>query len=239
MRKIFGIMAIGLAIGVMAGQPVLAQGRGGRGMGRGGFRQTPTMLLGREEVENELKLTGEQKDKLKPILESARPNFGRGGGGGQNLSDEERQARFEEFQKKAEAANKEAVAVLDDSQRARLKQIEIWANGTLSTLTQDEEIGKQLSLTDEQKGAFKTISEEVGKKMMEIGGKMRDQGLSQDERGKLFQEMGEVRKDADAEALAVLTPDQVSQFEKIKGPKFDLPFGFGRGGRGRRGGNNN
>lgn len=239
MRKLVGFAAVGMAVCLLSSNLALAQGRGGGrgGFGRGGFRMGPTALLGVEQVQKELKLTDEQKDKLKPILESARPNFG--GGGGQNLSDEERRARFEEFRKKQEEAGKQAVALLTDDQKARYKQVEIWSNGTLPTLTQDEEVAKEIGVTDEQKSAFKTISEESGKKTGEIFGKMRD--ASQDERAKLREEMTQIQKDSEAEALAVLTPDQASKLEKLKGPKFELDRSqmFGRGGRGRRGGGNN
>jgi Spy/CpxP family protein refolding chaperone len=239
MRKMIGLTLVGLAVGMLSSNVALAQrGRGRGGFGRGGFRMGPTQLLGMEQVQKELKLTDEQKDKIKPILDEANPFRGGGGGGNfQNLSEEERRARFEEMQKKSEEAGKKAVALLTDDQKTRFKQVEIWSNGTLSTLTQDEGVAKDLAVTDEQKSAFKTISEEVGKKMGEIFPKF--QGASQDEQTKLREEMDQIRKDGEAEALAVLTPDQASKFEKLKGPKFELDRSqMFRGGRGRRGGNN-
>jgi Spy/CpxP family protein refolding chaperone len=56
-------------------------------------------------------------------------------------------------------------------------------------------------------------------------------------------QMAEIRKETEAECAAVLTDEQKAQFEKMKGPKFELDMSaFGRGGPGRRGrpgGNNN
>lgn len=57
------------------------------------------MSIERPEVADKLKLTSEQKEKVKTVIAANRPQFGRGGGqGGERPSREEMQQRREKFQ---------------------------------------------------------------------------------------------------------------------------------------------
>ena len=250
MRRFIGITLPLLAVCMMAGNVAFAQGRGGRG-GFGGFGGMggggAGMLLGNPQVQKELKMTEEQTTKIGEMQREMFAGFGRGGGGGggQNLSDEERQKQREEFQKKAEENNKKMVALLDDGQNARLKQIQLWTMG-VAGLAADQGVAKEtaaaLKLTDDQKEALKTITEESGKKNQEVFAGFR--GADEEKRTKLMAQMAENRKETEAECLAVLTDEQKAQFDKMKGPKFELDMSaLGRGGpggrRGRPGNNNN
>src|SRR5262249_53915927 len=125
----------------------------------------------------------------------------------------------------------------------RLKQLQIWQQGTFA-LTGNEDVAKELSLTDDQKAALKTISDESGKKIGEArSGLGRD--ASREDRTKVNEQITAMRTEAETECLAVLTDDQKAKFTAMKGtkPDFNLnAFGGGggrRGGRGRPGGNNN
>jgi Spy/CpxP family protein refolding chaperone len=250
MRRFFGITLPLLAVCMLAGNVALAQGRGGRG-GFGGFGGMggggAGMLLGNPQVQKELKMSEDQTAKVGEIQRDMFAGFGRGGGGagggGQNLSDEERQKQREEFQKKAEENNKKMLALLDDGQNARLKQIQLWTMG-VAGLAADQGVAKEtataLKLTDDQKEALKTITQESGKKSGEIFGGFR--GADEETRTKLTAQLTEIRKETESECLAVLTDEQKAQFDKMKGPKFELDMSaFGRGGPGggRRGGRPN
>ncbi len=182
-------------------------------------------------------MTDDQTAKIKDAL----GEFAFGGqrgqrGQGQQLSQEERDARNAERQKKSEEAGQKALALLTPEQLTRFKQVQIWVQGT-AALTQNEEVVKQLSLTDDQKGAIKTINEESAKKGQGLRSGLRN--ASDEDRKKATEQMATLRSETEAECMAVLTDNQKAQFEKLKGPKFqlDIPAG-GRGGRGR-GGNNN
>jgi hypothetical protein len=74
--------------------------------------------LTRPDVAKELGLSQEQQDKIQKIQEGARPQGG-GFGGGQNLSDEERQKRFAEMQQRQEKAQADMLAVLTDEQKTK------------------------------------------------------------------------------------------------------------------------
>lgn len=244
MRRFFGIALPLLAVCMMAGNVALAQGRGrGRGFGGPGMGG-PGMLLGNQQVQKELKMTEDQVAKIGEIQREMFAGFGQGGGGFQNLSDEERQKRFEEMRKKVEENNKKMLALLDAGQNARLKQIQLTVGGVAGLAGEQDvakEAAKELKLTNDQKEALKTINEESGKKSGEIFAGFR--GADEEQRTKLQAQLAEIRKDTEAECLAVLTDEQKAQFEKLKGPKFELDMSaFGRGGpggrRGRPGANN-
>jgi Spy/CpxP family protein refolding chaperone len=208
-------------------------GRGGRGgLGGRGFNMGAAQLLRNEKVQEELKLTGEQKDKLAALREEG---GGRGiGRGGQDLSPEEREKAMAEFQKRMEEINKKAEAVLDAAQVKRLKEISLQARGNAAL--NDEEVAKALMLTEEQVAGVKTITEESTRRMREM---FRSAGQGGD-REELQKKMAELRKDTDEEYLALLTDEQKSKLEAMKGAKFEIDFSTLRGGGGRRrGGNNN
>lgn len=253
MRRFFGMTVPVLALCLIASNVALAQGQGqgGRG-GRGGFGgfggggQMPVaFLLASPQVQKDLKLTDEQTAKIKEIGEAARPP--RGGGGGANfreMTEEQRKAFFEDLRKKGEEASKKVTDLLTAEQNARVKQIQLWMQGARA-LTENADVAKELSLTDDQKAAVKTILEESGKKSQELRTGRRN--ASDEERKKIDDQLTAIRTETETESLAQLTADQKAKFDALKGPKFEVDrsqFGFGgpgggRGRAGRPGGNNN
>jgi Spy/CpxP family protein refolding chaperone len=222
MRRILRLTLPALAICFLAGNVAFAQGRGGRG----GFQMGGPNMLGFEQVQKELKITDEQKAKITGIFEAARPPQGTNF---QNLTDEERA----EMRKKGEEAGKAAVATLTPEQAARFKQMQLWVQGS-QALVDNADLAKELKLTDDQKGAVKTIVDESNKKIGELMRNSFQQGVSDDDRAKAREQMATLRNETDAECMAVLTDAQKSQLEKLKGPKFQLDMSqFGpRRGRG-------
>src|SRR5207302_2609512 len=124
------------------------------------------------------------------------------------------------MRKKSDEAGKKATELLTADQNTRLKQIELWVQGT-SALVQNAELAKQLNLTDDQKGAIKTINDESAKKGRELF-QGAGRGASDEDRAKAREQMTALRTETEAECMAVLTDDQKAQFEKMKGPKFQL-----------------
>ena len=250
MRRFLGITLPLLAVCMMAGNVALAQGQG---RGRGGFsgprmRQFQFSLLSlaaREDVQKELTATAEQKTKIEGIRQDLFAGFQRGGGGGnQNLSDEERQKRDEEMRKKGEEATEKLTAELTADQNSRLKQVQVWAQGS-HALIENADVAKGLNLTADQKEALKTINDEADKKTGELRGQGGPgQNVSDEERAKRREQSAAIAADTNAECMAVLTDEQKAQFDKIKGAKFQLDpnvggFGGPGGRRGRPGANNN
>jgi hypothetical protein len=189
-----------------------------------------------------LKLSEDQTAKIKEVTDSLRPQRGGGGTNFRDMTEEQRTAFRDEQRKKADEATKKVTDLLTADQNTRLKQLQIWQQGTRA-LSSNEDVAKELSLTDDQKSALKTISDESGKKMGELFQGL-GRGASQEERTKVNEQVAVMRTETENECLAVLTDDQKAKFTAMKGtkPDFNLnAFGGGgrRGGRGRPGGNNN
>lgn len=247
-----------------------AQPGGGRGGGRGGFggqrggggfggqrgRGATTVsipvLLGVEDVLDELKVEEAQGESIRAALETyressrtERPDFEKM----REMSDEERREFFEEMQKKRDAVTKEntelLMAFLDKDQVTRLKQIEfqVRVRAGMERLLMAEDIQKMLSFTDEQKAKVKSISEENAKKQEEFREKMMAAFRNRGEDGerpdmdKIREEAGKLREGVTKEMEAVLTDAQKKKIEEMKGEAFNLEAlqSLRRGGRGRGG----
>jgi Spy/CpxP family protein refolding chaperone len=207
-------------------------------------------LLMNEQVQKELKLSDDQITKIKEIGEAARPQRGAGGGTNfRDMTEEQRKAFGEEMRKKGEETSKKLTDLLTAEQNARMKQIQLWMQGTRA-LTDNADVAKELSLSDDQKAAVKTVLEESGKKSQELRAGMRN--ASEEERKKIGEQLTAIRAETETESLAQLTPDQKAKFDTMKGPKFEMDMsqmfggrggpgspGGGRGRGGRPGGNNN
>jgi hypothetical protein len=229
------------AVGLLSSS-ALAQGRpgqGGRGPG-GGFQQSPGQekltYLANEAVQKELELADDQKADLKKLAEEAatkgRELFS-GFGDFRSLSQEERDKRMAEVQQKREALGKDLLkkveGVLLPHQMDRLQEIWVQVRGT-SVLT-DADIAKQLGLNKTQTDKITEIRDASRREMFQPGGGGGGQGFDRER----FTKMAEER---DTKILAVLTPDQKTNYEKMKGEAFaeaaSLRFGGGQG-RGRPG----
>jgi Spy/CpxP family protein refolding chaperone len=214
------------------GGPPGPGGFGGPGFFGGGGMAS---LVVRDEVQQELQLVDEQKDKVRTITDEARNKlrdqlrtmFTQTG----NLSDEERRARFGEIRTKVEGVSaetdKQLEKVLLPHQLDRLKQIDLQSKlqqrGAQALTSGD--VAKALNLTDEQR-------EKLEKRAAEVQQELQTQ-------------IKQLQADARKKMLDVLTADQRAQLEKMMGQQFDMPDqnfgGFrgrfrGQGGRDNRGG---
>src|SRR5687767_11148882 len=128
---------------------VAQQGRGGFG-GGGGARITD--LLRDDKVKAELNIVPDQEKQLEEVTrgigEKAREAFR----GFQDLSDDERRAKFEEFRA---TTQKEVEAVLLPQQRERLKQLMVQASSRFSQAPGgiSDTVATELKITDDQKEA--------------------------------------------------------------------------------------
>lgn len=238
----------------------LAQGpgRGGFGGGFPGQGGGIAGLLLMEEVQTELKLTDEQKTKLRDSREQLRGGagggFGRrgGGAGGQggaesppnfrDMSQEERQKFMEDARKRMEEQSKKAEelakGVLTPEQMTRLNELRIQQQGVRAMGR--PEVAAALKLTDAQKEAIDDILEAARPQRGPGGGGGGGFGgnrPSEEERDKARAEAEERTKKTQADIDAVLTETQKAEWTKLQGAKFTFPErpAFGQGGRGARG----
>ena len=243
-RIFFSLVA--LAAIVTSTSSAMAQRPGGGGNRGGGFGGlfSPMMLAGSEAVQKELGLKEDQIAKLKTLGEEARkemPAFGGPGGGGQDLSADERRKqmaeRMEAMQKVNDKYKPKVAEVLDAKQNERLKQIQMQLMG--SRIYQDADVIKALDLSKEQQEKLTATNKEFEDKRNEMfraafggGGGAGGGGDARDK----MREMTEVN---DKKLAEILSKDQAAKLETLKGAKFDvaqLRGGFGGPGGGGPGG---
>jgi Spy/CpxP family protein refolding chaperone len=229
------MLTAALAIPAFAQPP-----RGGGGMfGGGGGAQ----LLRNEDVQKDLKLTDEQKTKIKEFQDKQQAAMREAfGGGGQP----DREKMQEMFKKNAEESAKFLKETLTEDQNKRLKQISLQASmknnpavalftptfeNMMFGLGDPTETGKALKVTDEQKDKIKSIAETMQKDLREL----RPQGggrPSADEQKK----MDAVRKEATEKIMETLTDDQRKTLKDLQGEEFKGNLGGGQGRRPGAGG---
>ncbi len=208
---------ITLALALAAAALTFAQGRGGGGgmfmRGPGGGAGSPTMLLQRDDVQKEIKLSADQKKKLDDLNQAMRDKFQEmrqnGGQGG------DRQAMMAEFQKMRDEQEKQVNAVLTADQQKRLK--ELWIQRSGAMVITNEDVQKQLGFTDDQKSKVKDlmqVSQEANQALRE---KMQNQEIDRQE----FQASMQKNNDLLKEKLqGVLTTDQAAKLKAMGGAPF-------------------
>lgn len=211
--RTFGIMALTLAAAIVSAAPAQAQGPRGRGgMGFGGGYT----LLGNKSVQQELKLEGEQAEKISKTVSEINAKAREKS---QDLPQEERREKGAEIFR---AANEEVKAIakaeLKAEQLTRLEQI-IRQNQGLQAFA-DPATAEKLSLTDDQKSKVREIAQESGTKMREI---FQDAGGDRQAAGEKFRAL---QKESLEKALATLTDDQKKTWKELTGEPFEVKFEF-------------
>ena len=142
-----------LVAGLACGQEPEGPPPGEHGRGHGGFsggpgmfggQMPPAALLASKQVQEELKLTDEQKDSIKKLAREMRPARGEG------------RPDREEMQKRAEKFDKKLAEILKPEQMDRFKQIRIQIQGPRAF--SNTEVVKALAITDEQQKKVKRHS---------------------------------------------------------------------------------
>jgi Spy/CpxP family protein refolding chaperone len=208
-------------------------GAGGFGGPFGGGSGLLSLAM-RDEVQQELQLVDEQKDKVRAISDDMRSKVRDEMGGMfqqlRDASDEERRAKFDEIRKKFETINSDMEKKLDGvllpHQLERLKQIDLQTKirqRGASALTGGD-VAEALNLSDDERAKLEKRATEVQE---ELQTKIR-----------------ELQADARKKMIDVLTPEQQAQLQKMMGDQFDLPDQnfrgrFGRGGPTGQGGGRN
>jgi Spy/CpxP family protein refolding chaperone len=185
-------LALMLVVSSVQAQPPASSPGDGRGEGvmRGGGPMMTIMLLRNEKVQKDLALTDQQKEDIQKMAGELR-------GSGQ-ATPEERRARMEKMQKDVEK-------ILKPEQVARLKEVQIQADGALSP-----EVAKALAFSDEQKQKLDAIAKSVADKIAAL------------DRSERREKGNQIRKDAKKQALDVLTQEQRDKLEKLGGKKIEL-----------------
>jgi Spy/CpxP family protein refolding chaperone len=216
------VAAVSVALMVVSAATAQPPQRGQRGGGGFGNRTTPQFLLANEDVQKELKLTDEQKDKVKAFA-PAQGQGGRGGAGGGGRQRGQGGQGGGQNSEQAQAAEKFVKESLTADQQKRFKQIRVQVMGVPAFA--DEDVQTALKFTDDQKTKIKTLVDDYNKDVRELM-PQRGQGGGGGGGNANFQEIAQKRealtKTYTEKAQAVLTADQKTAWKDYIGAEFKL-----------------
>ena len=206
---------------VLVGTASAQRQRGGRGPGGGGVGG----LLQNESVQKELKIDAAEAEKLKAAVQKVQDLHKDDLAKIRDITDqtERRQKGQEVGRTISNETLKEVSSILSPDQLKRLKQIQLQQAG-IGAFTQPD-VQTALKLTDEQKDAVKTISEDATKQRRELtqGGGGRGQGNAE--------KLAAIRKDSLDRVQKLLTPDQKKTWKDLTGDAFTIVRTQGRRGQ--------
>ncbi|HWA99833.1 MAG TPA: hypothetical protein VG713_15130 [Pirellulales bacterium] len=237
-----GLISFSLAT-IAWGQQGPTPGQGGFGPGRGGPGgpgrgpgSDLLQLLALDEVQKELKITPKQKEGLAMFaqqVEAQRQAMRVSREDLEDLSDQEREAAFAQMRQQgdamAQAVRQQLQKGLQKPQMDRLDQISLQLRG--SAALEDPTVIAKLKLTDKQKQQIEQSRQESRAAFGQMfqAARNNNQQVSREEMGKKFDEM---REQSTAKVMAILSPTQQEQFEKMKGEPFEIDRSKLFGGRG-------
>lgn len=216
MKSMMKFIAVS-ALAVLAVASFAQGGGGGRGFGQRGFGgmtdPSGANLLRRDDVQGELKLSADQKSKLEAVRQAQgqkmRDAMQGGGGGG------DREAMMAAFQKMQAENNKETLAVLNDEQKKRLKELAIQRMKNSAATHAD--LQKEIGITDDQKAKIKDLQDKQQAANRAIGEKMQNQEIERDAAMESMRKNGEV---LETELGKILTDAQKSKLKSMGGKEF-------------------
>jgi len=232
MRRCFTLIA---ALTLVAASVGLASAQGGRGRGFGQLLGGGLQLLTIAEVQQELKMTQPQIDKVQAkqqeMREAMREIFQSAGGpqNFQQMSAEEREklfARVQEVQKKAVAD------ILDEKQQKRFRQLELQSMGPRALSRRD--VAEELKLTKEQQDKIRSIQQQALQEQQAAMQGVDFQNATPEDRQKFREKMEGIAKATSDKITALLTEEQKKSWTAMLGEPFKFPArGPGRFGPGR------
>jgi hypothetical protein len=226
------VLTAGLVVLASHGGSISAQQKGkGKGFGFGGFGfggpgSLNVAVLSNKALQEELKVTAEQKEKLKPTadkqtamqkkmqdaLKDAAGDFEKMREIGTKMQDD--------FKTLGEETKKVVETTLTADQTKRLRQIEVQQSGPRAFAT--EETVKGLNLTDAQKTKIKGIADEFQKDSGEARREMFQSGGDQEKIAEVQRKIDKLQKAAMTDIEGVLTDEQKKTWKTIVGEPFDL-----------------
>ena len=206
---------VSLAVAALVASPALAQPPGGFGFGG-------PSLLTNKSVQEELKLTKAQKDKLAEVAKKTREKMQEAFQKFQDLKPEERREKLQAVRKETTATLNKA-ANLTDTQKTRFAQIELQQSERMRgpVVFTDANVQKALKFTDEQKADIKKVTEDLTKQIRE---ETKDLPRDRESFAKRREITTKLNKDAMGKVASKLTADQKATWKKMLGKPFEVKF---------------
>jgi Spy/CpxP family protein refolding chaperone len=221
-----GPFVVALAVVASASSHAFAQ-RPGRGGGFGGFGgpgANSLGLLAQQSVQDELKLSDEQKKQVAEHVEKQRAAMGEL----QGLERAERQTKMQERIKANDAA---VSTILNADQAKRFKQISLQQRGPLAFA--DPEVATALGFTSEQKDKIKAVQDSA---QSELRGLFQG-GAGGGDREEARKKMDALRTSSNEKLQSLLTPEQQEKWKSLTGDPFKGEIRRPQPGRNRPGAN--
>ncbi len=224
--RTFSKTAIALGLAACLSASAQAQGPGGRGGMMGGMGGGANLLTNKS-VQQELKLSEEQVEKVTKAATAIGEKMNEKRQGMQDLAQDERQAKMAEINKETTAEVKKTTeAIFSPAQAKRFEQIRLQAMSY--NAFNDPDIAKKLNITADQKAKFGDLRQE----MMSEMGELR-QAMQNDREGAM-KKMTELTKKTNEKAMAVLTSEQKASWKELTGEPFEIKPEPGMQGGNRR-----
>jgi hypothetical protein len=200
-------IALSIALLALAGSALAQQGGRGQGMRRGD-QNSLASLLRRADVQAELGLTDEQKTKLGELAPQRGQGRGNGGGGGQQMSAEERRAQMAEREKAT-------LAILNESQQKRVRELSLQRAGTRAIVRED--VQKELGLSSEQVSKINSLTNKQREANQSLMERARNGEIERNQIAEIMQKNDKVLGD---ELGKILTTAQAEKLRAMGGKPF-------------------
>jgi hypothetical protein len=164
-----------------------------------------TFVVFRDKIQEDLKLTKEQEEKLEVVLPDAAQFLQKI----QGLSPEERKKEIQDYRPKARASLEAVMkTTLSDEQRARVHQIVLQREGL-----RNGEIWQEMQITEEQKKQFIPLMQQTQIETQALMGQLHQGGNFKEIQAKVIK----VRDDLESQLVGLLTDTQKAQWKAMLG----------------------
>jgi hypothetical protein len=179
-----------------------------------------SFLVFRDKVQEDLKLTDEQKEKLEQHVKELAMEFFQKMEDLERLKSEDRDKERGAYRQKAQ---EQLAAILKDTklkehQRKRLRQLELQRDGAFVLLHGDVEIGKDLLITGEQRQQFMAVVQAMQKRIEPLMKEAQSGGDPHE----IWPKILKVRKEHEGKLEALLTDAQKKQWKEMLGKPLNL-----------------
>lgn len=181
----------------------------GQGASTGSGGPKSIQLLMRPDVQADLQLSNGQKVQLNAIRERTAKQMKNAPAQGQNMA-----GMRAMMAQRLEQDNREAEALLSETQRNRLAEIKLQLQGDFVLL--DPEVQKNLEFSDFQKSQAQALQAQQQERMRE---EMRSGSFSH---GKMMVVMKRLQGQYAASLMKLLTPEQSAKLKTLKGRPFQV-----------------
>jgi hypothetical protein len=173
----------------------------------------------REIVQEDLKLTAEQKEKVEEHLRERLPDIMQFFQSLDGVNGEEREKKLHAFRQNAhEKLTSVLKATLKEDQSKRLHQLGLQQQGAFALFHGEPKIAKDLKITQEQRKKFMAVVQDLQKKVKPVIEEAQSGGDPQEIRPKVMK----IRKEHEGKIEALLTVAQKKQWKEMLGKPLDL-----------------